>query len=459
MMQFTLKLEFNGSVPLYTQLYRYIVDEIRAGRLTENERMPSKRSLCEYLGISQSTVETAYSILVAEGYLRTRPRSGYFVCPYEVLAQTTACPPTLPPVKKAEELSYHFSTSAVDTSIFPYATWAKLSREVIYENPALLQRGDSQGDLSLRRALSGFLHQYRGVRCDPAQIIIGAGMEYLLNLIVGILPADSVFGLETPGYTANYRTLQNNNRTVCPIPLDADGISVKTLAQSSATVAYVTPSHQFPMGITMPIGRRTQLLKWASLAPERYVIEDDYDSEFRYTSRPIPAMQGLDDAGRVVYIGTFSRSIAPSIRVAYLVLPMPLLARYHARFDYAASTVSRFEQQTLARFIAEGFYARHLRRVSTFYRDQLSLLLSLLCEIPGVSVSGHDAGLHFLLTHASLSELDLVTRAATAGVRIHGLSEYCHHPPQPSSTVVLGFAGLSEDEMIQATRRLAEAWH
>jgi len=212
------------------------------------------------------------------------------------------------------------------------------------------------------------------------------------------------------------------------------------------------------MGMTMPVGRRSRLLHWAYAVPDRYLIEDDYDSEFRYSSRPIPAMQGLDRVGRVVYMGTLSRSIAPSIRVAYMILPHALLERYHQTFPHSACTVSRFEQEGLRRFIVQGLYGRHLRRVGNLYRRKCVQFTAALSEISGVSLSGQQAGLHFLLTLPRFSEEELVLRAGLQGVKVTPLSRYCHSVPPPPSTVVLGFAGLSEEELTETARLLTEAY-
>ncbi|MCR4935552.1 MAG: PLP-dependent aminotransferase family protein, partial [Oscillospiraceae bacterium] len=350
-----ITLELTGKGPMYEQLYTWFSSGIRSGRFRAREKLPSKRALCAHLGVSQSTVETAYALLVSEGYVHARPRSGYFVSDFVPDADPAAPPPAeavpaarreLPPVR-----DFDFSTSGVDVSLFPYSAWAKLNREVIYGSPELLQRGDRQGDPELRAALSAFLSEYRGVRCAPEQIVVGAGIEYLSGLLVQLFPPDTVFGLEDPGYAALDSTLRSMGRAVRYLPMDADGVTPETLERSGVSVAYLTPSHQFPMGLTVPADRRSRLLHWAASAPERYLIEDDYDSEFRYGARPVPAMQGMDGAGRVIYVGTFSRSLAPSIRVAWLVLPESLLRRYHAVAAHSLSTVSRYEQAVLARLL------------------------------------------------------------------------------------------------------------
>ena len=450
---------FGGDAPLYHQLYRHIAAAIQSGALAPGSRLPSKRRLCALAGVSMSTVEAAYSLLAAEGYVLARPRSGY-VCAH-LLLPAPGAPPPMPeaaPAPSPARWACDCSTSAVDTSTFPFSSWARITKEAVYENPGLLQRGHPQGDEPLRAALAGLLSQYRGVRCTPEQVVVGAGADYLLSLLLQLLPEHRAVALEDPGYPAAYAAAALHGRQAVPIPVDGEGMDPDALECSGAGLAYVTPSHQFPLGVTMPAGRRSRLLRWAAQQPDRFLIEDDYDSEFRYASRPIPALQGLDRAGRVVYMGTFSRSIAPAIRVAYMILPPPLLERYRRTFSHGACTVSRFEQESLRRFIAQGLYGRHLRRTGNLYRRKCALLTQALSAIPGAAISGGDAGLHFLLTLPRYSEGELVERAAAQSVRVHPLSRYCHAVPPLPSTVVLGFAGLTGEELSGAAERLRAAW-
>lgn len=467
---FTLKLNIHIKQPLYQQLYLFITGEIKAGNLKEGERLPSKKSLCSYLKVSQSTIETAYEMLVAEGYVRAVPRSGYYVCALDILPKISGekqPAAAIPKPAAPKKYRYDFSTGAVDTTTFPYSSWAKITKEVMYQNPELLLHGDRQGDACLRQVLAKCLHEYRGVNCVPEQMIIGAGIEYLLDLVIQILDKNSVFALENPGYDTTYKIIGNNNRRIEPIGLDGDGMLVEQLEQSGANVAYITPSHQFPMGGTMPIGRRTRLLKWANAATNRYLIEDDYDSEFRSRARPIPALQGLDENGRVIYVGTFSRSIAPSIRAAYLVLPPELLMQYREKFGFSSSTVSRFEQHTLYRFIESGLYMRHLNRVGNLYKQRKEFLIEELTRVFGsrIQISGDNAGLHFLLhVNNGMSERELIESAARLGVKVYGLSAYDKSEQGagdvcPKSTLVLGYAGLSEQELSEAVALLKKAWN
>ena len=296
--------------PLYLQLYQHLAREIQQGRPGPGKKLPSKRRLCAMLGVSMSTVEGAYSLLLAEGYVKSLPRSGYVAAQlHDVPVQSV---PDLPaPPEPPSQWRYDCSTSAVDTSVFPFSSWARINKDSVYQNPGLLQPGHPQGDEPLRVALAGLLAQYRGVRCSPEQIVVGAGTDYLLSLLLQLFPQGSVVALEDPGYPTAWQAVERHGHRPISIPVDASGMCPRELEQSEAVLAYVTPSHQFPLGVTMPVERRSRLLRWAAQGEGRYVLEDDYDSEFRYASRPIPALQGLDAGGRVIYLGTFSRSIAP----------------------------------------------------------------------------------------------------------------------------------------------------
>ena len=301
MFSFTLTLDPKARTPMYEQLYRAVAGAIRDGGLQNGEKLPSKRELCARLGVSRATAEAAYELLLAEGYVISRPRSGYYVSDYIALPGETPVPRSS--CARPEPIPAQlFSTSAVDVSAFPYASWAKLYKEVVYNSPELLQRGDPQGEAGLRNALAVLLSEYRGVRCGPEQIVVGSGLETLLGQLITLFGPKTVYALEDPGYPFLERTLRARERAIRYIPLDGDGMDAAALEASHADVAYLTPSHQFPMGVTMPASRRSRLLRWAE-AGDRWIIEDDYDSEFRYGGRPLSSMQGMDRAERVIYTG------------------------------------------------------------------------------------------------------------------------------------------------------------
>ena len=314
----------------------------------------------------------------------------------------------------------------------------------------------------LRQALAEYLEEYRGVRCGPHQLVVGAGLEYLLGLLAPLLPGPAA--VENPGYPRARQVLENNGISCCCLPVDEDGLSIRALSESGAAVCYVTPSHQFPTGVTMPAGRRAELLHWAARRPgQRYIIEDDYDSEFRFDTRPLPSLQGMAGAdGPVVYLSTCSRSLAPSIRIAYMVLPEQLLPAWHAKYALYSGTVSRFEQQTLCEFMAGGYFTRHLARMRLAYKRRMETFAAALrAALPGVELDGVHSGLHFLLTLPQAErEAAMVQAAAQHGVRLRGLSEYYMARPElcRPNTVVAGYSALKEDDIPAVTAALAGAW-
>ena len=367
MVHLTTALEPGSGVPLYEQLYRSLAGEMRTGALPAGTRMPGKRRLAAELSVSVNTVDTAYQMLAAEGYLAARERSGFYVQEYLALPQVgpdargpSPAPAVPEPAAPEPPVRYDLSTRGVDPGLFPFRTWARLQKELLYSSPELLTNGDAQGDLALRQALADYLAEYRGVQCGAHQVVVGAGLEYLLGLLAPLLHGTAA--VETPGYPRALQVLENTGMRCCCLPVDEGGLSLDALDRSGAAGCYVTPSHQFPTGVTMPAGRRAELLHWAARRPgQRYIIEDDYDSEFRFDTRPLPSLQGMAGAdGPVVYLSTCSRSLAPGIRIAYMVLPEHLLPAWHAKYRLYSGTVSRFEQQTLARFITGGYFTRHL---------------------------------------------------------------------------------------------------
>ena len=294
MVHLTTALDAASGVPLYEQLYRSLAAEMRTGAISAGTRMPGKRRLAAELSVSVNTVDAAYQILAAEGYLEARERSGFYVQEYLALPERTesAAPPQPEAAPAPEQpVRYDLSTRGVDPELFPFRTWARLQKELLYSSPELLTHGDAQGDLSLRQALAEYLEEYRGVRCGPHQLVVGAGLEYLLGLLAPLLPGPAA--VENPGYPRARQVLENNGISCCCLPVDEDGLSIRALSESGAAVCYVTPSHQFPTGVTMPAGRRAELLHWAARRPgQRYIIEDDYDSEFRFDTGPCPACRG-----------------------------------------------------------------------------------------------------------------------------------------------------------------------
>lgn len=453
MVHLTTALDAASGVPLYEQLYRSLAAEMRTGAVPAGTRMPGKRRLAAELSVSVNTVDAAYQMLAAEGYLEARERSGFYVQEYLALPESVApaAPPKAEAVPERRPIRYDLSTRGVDPGLFPFRTWARLQKELLYSSPELLTHGDAQGDLALRQALASYLEEYRGVRCSAHQIVVGAGLEYLLGLLAPLLPGPAA--VENPGYPRAKQVLENNGVACCCLPVDEDGLSIRALSDSGAAVCYVTPSHQFPTGVTMPAGRRAELLHWAARCPgRRYIIEDDYDSEFRFDTRPLPSLQGMAGAdGPVVYLSTCSRSLAPSIRIAYMVLPEQLLPAWHAKYRLYSSTVSRFEQQTLARFITGGYFTRHLARERVAYkarRDALTAALQEAFAPEELHLTGLHTGLHLLAELRDPPPDDALRAAAEVeGVRLSLLSDYdlTGGGAAPAGTLVLGYGSLADE--------------
>lgn len=456
----TINLDTNSSVPLYEQIYVYIKKEIQNGTMNYQYKLPSTRSLADHLQVSRNTVDMAYSQLLSEGYIESYPKKGYYVCQMTELTQISIEPKPLPLKEEIrnENFLYNFSPFSIDINQFPFNTWRKLSKNCMNDNNNnLFLLGDKQGDLDLRVAIQKYLHDSRGVNCSPEEILIGAGADYLLQLLSQIITDQSIIAMENPTYKQAYRIFQGLNITTIGIPLDQSGMNVNNLKTSKANIAYVTPSHQYPLGIVMPIQRRLELLAWANEASNRYIIEDDHDSEFRYKGKPIPALQGIDSNHKVIYIGTFSRAIAPAIRIGYMVLPPQLLKVYKERYSYYTSTVSRVDQAIVASFIEGGYFERHLNRMRKVYKNKHDILINTL-KIFGdkIQIHGENAGLHLIVEFLEESnESDLIKRAEQHQIKLYGLSKHfigestMEHPH-----ILLGYANLSEDEIEQGIHLL-----
>ncbi len=456
----TYSLEDRGGLTLYEYLYRRIRDDILSGTLAVGEKLPSKRALSEHLGVSVITVEGAYQQLEAEGYVHTRPRSGFFVSRVEpsLSARQPAAdiPPGPAPVWKLD-----LKTNRVDAARFPLSTWARLTRQVLSEEgAAILSPLPHQGLLALRRAICSDLRDFRGLSASPEQIVIGAGAEYLYLLLAQLLGRDTVLAVEDPGYPKIRQVYEKSGVRCVSLPLDGEGMNPDALRASGAGAAHLSPSHQYPTGLVTPIRRRQELLRWAEKTGG-VIIEDDYDSELRFTGRPIPPLQSIDSGGRVAYLNTFSQTIAPSMRVGFLVLPPRLLEQYRREMNFYACTVPATEQFVLTRFLEGGYYEQHLARMRTEYRLRRAAVLEAFARsafAERVHIAEQGAGLHFLLrldTARSDGELDV--RAREKGVRLGFLSEYTQRREAAfDHTLVVNYAGLEKERLTEAVELLTE---
>ena len=463
MNELTISLDPHRKTPLYEQIYGFIREEIRGGRIRAGERLPSARALSGYLSVSRSTVDLAYEQLVSEGYLESVPCKGYFVCEIEGLYRLDEKKEETKEDDAAEQMPFRYDFAVTGTAPggFPQNSWKKISKEVLLDaDDSLFQLGDAKGEHGLREAIRDYLHHARGVNCRTEQIIVGAGNDYLLMLLSVILGRGHKVAMENPTYISAYRCFAKLGYAMCTISMDEAGMRPAELEKSGADLAYIMPSHQFPMGMVMPMKRRMQLLAWASRENGRYLIEDDYDSEFRYRGKPIPSLQSSDKRGKVIYIGTFSKAIAPAIRVSYMVLPESLLEVYRRDCSFYSCTVSRIDQRILNEFIRDGYFERHLNKMRMHYRAKHDLLLAELEPFKkAFTISGEDAGLHLLLTaKGAVTEAQLLSAATEAGVKVYGMSENMVETDAPKATILLGFGSVSEPEMKEGLHRLQKAW-
>ena len=460
----TYALENRDGLPLYEYLYRCIRADILGGILAAGERLPSKRALAEHLHVSVMTVEGAYQQLEAEGYVYTRPKRGFFVAEVE-RPRPAPSAPALTPLEVQEAPVWHLDlkSNRVDTGRFPVATWARLTRQVLSEDgEALLRPVPHQGLPALRQAIARDLREYKGMAVSAEQIVVGAGAEYLYLLLAQLLGREAVFAVEDPGYPKIRQVYGKCGADCRPVPLDSHGISPESLEMAGATVVHLSPAHHYPTGLVTPIGRRQALLRWAEQT-DGTVIEDDYDSEFRFTGRPIPTLQSIDSTGRVIYMNTFSQTISPSMRVGFMVLPPKLLERYRRELDFYSCTVPALDQHVLARFLDRGHYEQHLARMRKEYRTRRDAVLSAFRSSAfrnRITISEQGAGLHFLLRlNTRRTDEALRNRAAALGVRLSFLSEYAAIPsPAYAHTLVVNYAGLVPSSLPEAMALLAEVF-
>ena len=458
----TYTLDKQAGLSLYEQLYRRVKADILSGRLAAGEKLPSKRALAAHLEVSVITVKNAYEQLMAEGYLTGVEKKGYFVS--AVLPSPAAVPasPEQPPPPREPVWFLDLATNSIAAEDFPFTVWARLMRQTILEQgTGLLRAMPPQGAPELRHAIAAYLRQFRGMAVDAEQIIIGAGTEQLYSMLVQLLGRGKRYAAEDPGYSKIVRIYRSNQAEVVSIPLDSAGLSVTALERAHADVVHISPSHHYPTGIVMPIARRQELLHWAEQGTDRYILEDDYDSEFRFVGRPIPTLFSVDEGGRVVYLNTFSKTIAPSIRISYMVLPQRLLPAFREKLGFYSSTVSGFEQYTLARFMAEGYYEKHLNRMRKRYHQKRDAVIACIRGgplAPRARITEEDAGLHFLMTlDTSLSDTALRRMAEQRGLRLAMLSEYySDHDAAPPHVLVVNYSGVELEKLPRALARLAE---
>lgn len=447
--------------PLYSQLYHWIKKEIEEGRLLPGMKMPSIRQLTTHLKVSRNTVESAYQQLQSEGYLESIPKSGIWVAEIEkpFLHPIEVEHPIMIECHPSSEILVDFEYGNVDLDKFPLKQWKKcLADSVDQENNWLFQYSEKQGELALRQEISNHLLQTRGVRSTPEQIFITAGTQASIALICRLLAlGEKTVAMEEPGYSGVRSVFEDEGCYIDSVPLQKDGLSVDHIEMSKAKAVYVTPSHQFPYGMILSISKRMRLLKWA-YQTGGYIIEDDYDGEFRYQGQPIPSLKSLDEEEKVIYLGTFSKSFLPSIRLSYIVLPSTLMVQYSRKFAAYNQSVSPIIQRAMTLFMQSGEFERHIRRMRKLYQRKHQALLKSIDQYMGtkVEIVGEKSGLHILLKLKGISTIELIEKGLQKGVKVYSPLGFWLNPNLDShSFIMLGFGGLSMEEIEEGVRIIA----
>ena len=449
--------------PLYEQLYDFIRSDILSGKLKGGEKLPSKRNFAKNLAVSTITVETAYDNLLSEGYIYSVEKRGYFIS--EDISSSLLYASSLGTEEKSKEETQGENTftdlnsNTANASLFPFSTWAHITRKVMAEKrEELLQSSSSGGTEELKQAIARHLSQFRALDIDEQQIIIGAGTEYLYSLIIQLLGYEHTYALEEPGYQKISRIYAAHRVETAHIELDREGISIAELKKSSASIVHISPSHHFPTGCIMTIARRYELLEWADEESDRYIIEDDYDSELRFDSRPIPSLQSIDKKGKVIYINTFSKTLSSTIRVSYMVLPKHLVDVFYSKLGFYSNTVPVINQYVLASFMSSGHFEKHINRLRQHYKDLRNYFLTQIQQhLRGAEVKDEVAGLHFLLHIATdKSDEELKRAAKEKGVLLSCLSDYYFDKAKAKEhIIVVNYSSLDKAQIQSAVSILS----
>ena len=433
----TYNLTATGSDSLYESLYKCIKNDILQGKLCAGEKLPSKRSFAKNLGISVITVENAYGQLSDEGYIYSMPKRGFYVSDIDMVANPNTGAKTSADANLFDDSASiacspyfaDFSSNQTDSEIFPFTIWTKTVRSVLNDNRIqLMINPPCGGILPLRNAIARYLGDFRGMKVAPHQIIIGAGTEYLYGLLIQLLGKNLIYGVENPGYHKIGKICKSMAVTYRHVDLDESGVSIHELEEKKIDIIHTSPSHHFPTGIVTPVSRRYELLGWAAKKKQHYIIEDDYDSELRLSGKPFPTLQSIDVSGKVIYMNTFTKTLASTVRISYMVLPEDLAKRFYSELSFYSCTVSNFEQYTLAQFMENGSFEKHINRLRNYYQNKRDAILKELKSGSigkYITIQEEEAGVHFLMhIQSDCTEAEIVEKAKVGGVKLDPLSRY-----------------------------------
>lgn len=461
-----ISIDKNSKISLYKQLYMQLKEQILTGKLIAGQKLPATRELASDLMLGRNTVIAAYDQLQLEGFVKSVTGSGYYVEQIDLQNSIFLDMPSrivsFSPSISTTHYKYDFQYGDLDYNCYQTKTWRKCVLEA-FDQIALQSKisyTEHKGNLQLRKGLADYLHLSRGVKCTSDQIVITSGHQHSLEIIAHIFSnKDWHFAMENPGYNGTRIVFERNNHKIIPIPLESDGIMMSVLEDIHNALLYITPSHQFPMGSVLPITKRLSLLDWAD-QNNSYIIEDDYDSELRYNTLPIPSLQSIDHYNRTIYLGTFSKSLSPDLRIAFLVLPEPLMTLYNAKYQLANCSVPSFLQIALANFIGSGDYQKHINSLRAHYRKKNNLILTYLQKTfpPCVKIQGTSAGLHFILTlDTSLNQQELISRFAESQIHVYATDIYwINQPVCPKNQILIGFSSIPTTDIPESIEKLSE---
>jgi len=456
---FTCDFSKRGSRSLTQFLYESLKNEILEGRIKPHEKIPSKRELSEHLGISVITVQNAYLQLIDEGWIYSVEKKGYFA------EETGSSPQLQKPFKNSSSLQTEapafpalladFTSNSTQAQAFPFATWTKVNKTVLAKyTTSILDRQDFRGTLFLREQICRYLENFRGMKVTPEQVVIGAGTESLYSMVIKFFGHEKIYGMENPGYKKLSLIFSSSNCSCIPLSMDENGLDIQNLQKTPVEIVHVTPSHHFPSGSVMPVKRRNELLEWAQNSGG-YILEDDYDSEFRFLGQPLQSLYSADQNGRTFYMNTFSKTLSPSFRISFMIVPLPLLESFVEKLGFYSCTVGSFEQYTLAQFMKEGHFERHIRRMKNYYKNLRNSLIYALEHKDSqkkITILEEHAGLHFLMkVQSDKTGKELQKVLLEKGIKVALLWDYDLTPGKDSSekdaTFVINYSGIEKEKI------------
>jgi len=465
----TVDFSKRGETSLTDYLYKTIKEQILNSTLEPDTKLPSKRSLASHLGVSVITTQNAYNQLISEGYIYSIEKKGFFVTDISDFKKSKT-EPSKPLTNETEnetstspDLLADFTSNTINAANFPFTLWSHTMRQVLNSgDEKLLTRSDIKGVPELRNAICEYLREFRNMNISPRQIVIGAGAESLYSILVQFLGRDKKYAVENPGFNKTRQIFELNGADCIPVKIDSQGMDPQLLEKSGVQIIHISPNHHFPTGIVMPVRRRMELLKWVDSSPDRFIIEDDYDSEFRFNGKPLPTLQSLSSESNIIYMNTFSKTLSPSFRIGYMVLPLKLVESFEQKLKSYSCSVSAFEQHTLARFISEGSFEKHINKMKNYYRSVRNDLINELKKSPLLKIAEiqeQESGLHFLLNiKTDKNPQELKSRLLASGIRISLLNDYYYDAVRtgPFCSFVMNYTSLKKENIASTVSKIYE---